>query len=165
MSKLVIMRGLPGSGKSTWAKAWVNEDPINRVRLNWDDMRNMMGPYWIPERENTGVLKELREKFLKHMMERNWDIVCDNMNLNPKEIEFYENIVKEFNEDGHPYTIEFKDFFIPVEECIRRDAMRPNPIGEQVIRATWKRYCHFIICKEIENKFYGMKTYNKDKKR
>ena len=67
MSKLVIMRGLPGSGKSTWAKAWVNEDPINRVRLNWDDMRNMMGPYWVPEREDTSVLKELREKFLTHM--------------------------------------------------------------------------------------------------
>lgn len=163
MSKLVIMRGLPGSGKSTWAKAWVNEDPINRVRLNWDDMRNMMGPYWVPERENTGVLKELREKFLKHMMERNWDIVCDNMNLNPKEIEFYENIVKEFNEDGHSYTIEFKDFFIPVEECIRRDAMRANPIGEKTIKSLFHKYMPLIVGSEHRKKIESQPTYRADK--
>lgn len=163
MSKLIIMRGLPGSGKSTWAKAWVNEDPINRIRLNWDDMRNMMGPYWIPERENTGVLKELREKFLKHMMERNWDIVCDNMNLNPKEIEFYENIVKEFNEDGHPYTIEFKDFFIPVEECIRRDAMRANPIGEKTIKSLFHKYMPLIVGSEHRKKIESQPTYRADK--
>ena len=163
MSKLVIMRGLPGSGKSTWAKAWVNEDPINRVRLNWDDMRNMMGPYWIPERENTGILKELREKFLKHMMERNWDIVCDNMNLNSKEIEFYKNIVKEFNEDGHSYTIEFKDFFIPVEECIRRDAMRANPIGEKTIKSLFHKYMPLIVGSEHRKKIESQPTYRADK--
>lgn len=163
MSKLVIMRGLPGSGKSTWAKAWVNEDPINRVRLNWDDMRNMMGPYWVPERENTNILKELREKFLKHMMERNWDIVCDNMNLNPKEVEFYKNIVEEFTKDGHPYTIEFKDFFIPVEECIRRDAMRANPIGEKTIKSLFRKYMPLIVGSEHRKKIESQPTYRADK--
>ena len=42
--------------------------------------------------------------------------------------------------------------------------MRANPIGESVIRATWKRYRHFIVCEQIVNKFYNMKTYDKDKK-
>lgn len=166
MNKLIICRGIQGSGKSTWAKEWAKEDPKTRVRFNWDDIRNMMGEYWVPERENTGIMKTLRISFLNEMMQKGWDIVIDNMNLNPKDWEFYEGVVKSFNEN-YPdikYEIEYKDFFTPIEECIRRDAMRPNPIGEQVIRATWKRYRHFIICKEIENKFYGMKAYNKDKK-
>lgn len=47
--------------------------------------------------------------------------------------------------------MEFKDFFIPVDECIRRDAMRPNPIGEKVIKDTWKRYRDFIIQEDINN--------------
>lgn len=166
MSKLIICRGIQGSGKSTFAKEWAKENPKNRVRFNWDDMRNMMGEYWVPERENTGIMKTLRASFLNEMMQKGWDIIIDNMNLNPKDWEFYEGVVKSFNETNSDikYEIEYKDFFTPVEECIRRDAMRPNPIGEQVIRATWKRYRHFITCKEIEDKFYGMETYDKDKK-
>ena len=39
MSKLIITRGLPASGKSTWAKQWVLEDTENRVRINQDDIK------------------------------------------------------------------------------------------------------------------------------
>lgn len=42
--KIILTRGIPGSGKSTWAKTWVAESPETRIRLNWDDMRNMLGP-------------------------------------------------------------------------------------------------------------------------
>lgn len=142
------------------------ESPKTRVRFNWDDMRNMMGEYWVPERENTGVMKSLRASFLSDMMLSKWDIVVDNMNLNPKDWEFYEGIVKEYNttHTDNQYELEYKDFFTPVEECIRRDAMRPNPIGADVIRATWRRYRHFIICKEIEDKFYNMRVYDSQKK-
>jgi predicted kinase len=166
MNKLIICRGIQGSGKSTWAKEWAKESPKTRVRFNWDDMRNMMGEYWVPERENTGIMKTLRASFLGDMMQKGWDIIIDNMNLNPKDWEFYEGMVKTHNQTFPQlqYEVEYKDFFTPVEECIRRDAMRPNPIGEQVIRATWKRYRHFIICKEIEDKFYNMRTYDKDKR-
>lgn len=166
MNQLIICRGIQGSGKSTWAKEWAKADPKTRIRFNWDDMRNMMGEYWVPERENTGIMKTLRASFLSEMMQKGWNIVVDNMNLNPKDWEFYEGIVKTHNTayPSQQYEIEYKDFFTPVEECIRRDAMRPNPIGAQVIRATWRRYKHFIICKQIEDKFYNMKTYDKDKR-
>lgn len=166
MHKLIICRGIQGSGKSTWAKEWAKADCNHRIRFNWDDMRNMMGTYWVPERENTGIMKTLRAAFLGEMMQKGWDICVDNMNLNPKDWEFYEGIVKTHNQTfpQEQYEIEYMDFFTPVEECIRRDSMRPNPIGEAVIRATWKRYRHFIICKEIEDKFYNMKTYDKDKR-
>jgi predicted kinase len=33
MPKLVITRGLPGSGKTTHAVAWVAEDPAHRARI------------------------------------------------------------------------------------------------------------------------------------
>lgn len=48
---LIICRGIQGSGKSTWAKQWCHEDPEHRVRFNNDDIRNMLGDYWVPNRE------------------------------------------------------------------------------------------------------------------
>ena len=44
MPKLILTRGIPASGKSTWAKAWVQEDPQRRVRVNRDDLRRMLEP-------------------------------------------------------------------------------------------------------------------------
>lgn len=52
MAKIVLCRGIQGSGKTTWAKQWVLEDPEHRVRFNNDDIRNMLGKYWVTSREH-----------------------------------------------------------------------------------------------------------------
>ena len=159
MNKLILTRGIQGSGKTTWARQWIAEDPKNRVRINNDDIRNMLGNYWVVEREP--LVSEMKQYLTQAAMDRGYDIVIDNMNLNPKEVKFWEKVVELNNEDpdGYKYEIEFKDFFIPLEECIRRDAMRPNPIGEKVIRETWKRYKHFIQTTEVERHVDNMRRY------
>lgn len=35
INKLILVQGISGSGKTTYAKQWVEEDPIHRVRLNY----------------------------------------------------------------------------------------------------------------------------------
>ena len=154
--KIILCRGIQGSGKSTWARKWAEEDPEHRIRINNDDIRNMLGVYWVTSRE--GLVSHIKTTTVTTAMQQGYDIVVDNMNLNPKEVKFWEDIVNRHNREitstssqiGYKYEIEFKDFFIPLEECIRRDAMRPNPIGEKVIRDTWRRYKHFIQTSEVE---------------
>lgn len=143
MPKLILCQGIQGSGKSTFARKWASEDPEHRVRLNYDDLRNMMGIYWVPSRE--GMLKEMEEAFLKKAFLKGYDIIIDNMNLNPKTIEKYENWAKEYN-----YDLERILFDTPVEECIRRDKTRSNPIGEVVIKRTWNTYRNYIIQESIK---------------
>ena len=157
--KIILTRGIQGSGKSTWARQWVEEDPENRVRINNDDIRNMLGNYWVVGREP--LVSEMKQYVTQAAMDRGYNIVIDNMNLNPHEVKFWEKVVELNNEDpdGYKYEIEFKDFFIPLEECIRRDAMRPNPIGEKVIRETWKRYKHFIQTTEVEKYVDNLRKY------
>lgn len=148
--KIILTRGIQGSGKSTWARQWAEEDPEHRVRFNNDDIRNMLGKYWVPKREP--LVTDMKKQFLKYTMIHNYDIVIDNMNLNPKEVDFFKEVIKEHNSwIGHPeclktlqeYILEFKDFKTPLEVCIERDKKRENPIGVGVIIATYKRYRNF----------------------
>ena len=90
--KLILCRGIQASGKSPWAKAWAKEDPEHRVRFNNDDIRNMLGEYWVPNRE--GLVTELKHSFACEATRKGYNIVIDNMNLNPKEVKWWEDIIK-----------------------------------------------------------------------
>lgn len=147
--KLIICRGIQGSGKSSWAKQWCHEDPEHRVRFNNDDIRNMLGDYWVPSREK--LVTEAKANMITFALIKGYDVVVDNMNLNPKEDAWIRTLCENIEKDtGIHVNIEYKDFWTPVEECIRRDAARPNPIGEKVIKETWKRYRDFIISSDIK---------------
>lgn len=157
MAKIILCRGIQGSGKTTWAKQWVLEDPEHRVRFNNDDIRNMLGKYWVPSRED--LVNDLKRFFLWSSMSYGYDIVIDNMNLNSKELEYYNKVINNWNNPKGTvsdvvkpkYDIEFKDFFTPLEECIERDSKRPNPIGEKVIRNTYEKYKNILNSNEINN--------------
>lgn len=146
MPKIILCRGIQGSGKTTWAKQWVLEDPEHRVRFNNDDIRNMLGKYWVPSRED--LVRGQLDRFLWDSMSLGFDIVIDNMNLNPKEAKYYNTILNSWNNPKGvipdvvrpKYELEFKDFFIPLQDCIERDSKRPNSIGEEVIRKTYEKY-------------------------
>ena len=128
----------------------------------------MLGPYWVPSRED--IVSSAKRNFALNGMLLGYDIVVDNMNLNPKEIKFWTDIVNTHNSSDPravkpdvvrwEYEIEFKDFFIPLEECIRRDAIRPNPIGEKVIRDTWRKYKHFIQTTEVEKCVNNLRAWD-----
>lgn len=148
--KIIVLRGLQGSGKTTWAKRWVNEDPEGRLRFNRDDIRNMLGKYWVPSRE--GLIDSMYWNLLEQATASGYDIVIDNMNLNEKYVEEVKQFVEETNEwlkqsaTDCTYEVEVKDFFhIPLQTCIDRDAQRENPIGEKVIRNTFNKYKDKII--------------------
>ena len=143
MHKIILCRGIQGSGKSTWAREWAEKYPAYRIRFNYDDLRNMFGQYWVPSREV--ILKRARMAIVTEAMENGYDIVIDNMNLNPNEVHWYEGVINEFNErrPSNHYVLEFQDFKTPVEECIRRDSLRDNPIGAAIIMSTYERYKDF----------------------
>ncbi len=125
--KVLVLRGLQGSGKSTFAKQWVNEDPDHRVRFNRDDIRNMLGKYWVPSREK--LINNIYDGFLNGAMDRGYNIVIDNMNLDEKYLEDIQEDIDWFNANTHHdkgvnwrYEMEVRDFFlVPLEICIERE--------------------------------------------
>ena len=144
MIQVVIVRGLQGSGKSTWAKNWVKEDPEHRIRINWDDLRTMMGGedcYWVPNREKIPFLNRVMNEMLTTAFEHDISVVIDNMNLNPKTIKSIQYMIA--GATWKDVQILYKNILTPIEECIKRDAQREHPIGEKGICITASRYPDF----------------------
>lgn len=134
MSKLIICRGIPASGKTFWAKQWVLEDPEHRVRFNNDDIRNMLGKYWVPSREP--MVAAMKDSFVEEAILLRLDMVVDNTNLNNKEIEYWKNWA-----NLHNYDLEYKDFFdTPLSVCIERDKTRDPQVSEKIIRNFYNNY-------------------------
>ena len=135
MSKFIICRGLPASGKSTWAKQWVLEDPEHRVRINQDDIRLMLGKYWVPSREK--LVQEIQFDAIIEALSREFDVVIDNTNLNNKVLDQFNRLIRTFED----YEIEYKDFFdTPLSVCIERDKNRDLQVTEKVIRSFYNNY-------------------------
>lgn len=135
MKRFIIVRGIPASGKSTWAKQWVSKDPSHRVRVNQDDIRSMLGTYWVPSRES--LVKAIQDSIITEALTQGYNIVVDNTNMNKTTLEHYTQLCKKYEE----YIIVYKDFFdTPLSVCIERDKNRDNPITELVIRDFYNRY-------------------------
>ena len=144
MKKIILTRGIPASGKSTWAKQEVLKDPEHSIRINRDDLRNMCGKYWVPAREKyitackgTILINAINFKFNT--------IIIDEMNLNPKENGYLKGMVSmmndTFKDNNDKYIIEIKDFTnVPLDICLKRDSKRENPLGEKVIRDIFNKY-------------------------
>lgn len=122
------MRGVPGSGKTRWSKGWVRKKPKERIRICWDDLRDMFGPYWIPEREK--LVRLAGRKILEAAIELKYDIVLDNTNI-PGIPKSCLNIPD--------YETEEKLMDTDLDTCIKRDKKRKRIIGEDVIKRMWKR--------------------------
>lgn len=142
MNTIIILKGIQGSGKSTWARIWVNQDSEHRIRINKDDIRRMLGEYWVPSREK--LVSQIQQSILHNALNNNFNIVIDNMNLNDWEVKKITDTItfhNQYSDKEERYKIKYKDFFnISLEECIKRDSKRENPIGEEVIRSTFDKY-------------------------
>jgi len=85
MTTLHIIRGLPGSGKTTFATSWVREDPDNRTRVNRDDLRQMMfgkRADLLPAQE--ALVTAAEQAIVRSSLEAGRDTIVDDMNLRPR---------------------------------------------------------------------------------
>ena len=135
MPELLITRGLPASGKTSFAKAWVAEDPSRRVRVNRDDTRAMTqsGAPWSRDLED--VTTTVCHAAIRALLRNGRDVVVDDTNLNGRTAKTLAKIAAQCGAD-----FAVKDFPISVDEAVARDAARDRSVGAQVIQGMHDRY-------------------------
>lgn len=132
MTQLILTVGLPGSGKSTWAREWVAEDPTHRARVNRDDLRTMLrGELVWGDRDLEEQVTAAQRATVRALLEAGISVVVDDTNLNPARRGALISIGQAAGADVLIHRMD-----TPIEECIRRDALRPphQRVGEAVIR-------------------------------
>lgn len=118
MAEMLVLRGLPGSGKSTIAARYVSQ---GYFRVNKDDLREAhpkANERWIHEHQMTLIGKAI---------ERGESIVVDNTNLNQRTVNEYQRIAEHAGYEFSALTVQ-----TPWTECILRDLDRKNK-GERYV--------------------------------
>jgi predicted kinase len=127
MPKLTVLVGLPASGKSTLARKIVAKDPERTIRVNNDDIRKMFWghPHNSP-RES--LVKFIIDSIIQSASYSSLNIVVDNLNLGGN--------INRYKAWAISHVYEFEVILVdtPIEECVRRDALREFSVGEKVIR-------------------------------
>ncbi|GAA1623830.1 hypothetical protein GCM10009733_020590 [Nonomuraea maheshkhaliensis] len=130
MSTLIYTRGLPASGKSTWAKAWVAQDVGGRVRVNKDDLRDMAHGGEFVKGATEQHINAIRDSIILELLRSGVDVVCDDTNLPERTGHHLHQLAAKVGA-----SVQVKDFtHVPLGVCIQRDAARPRSVGEHVIR-------------------------------
>ncbi len=133
MLELVVNRGVPGSGKSTGAIAWVNARP-NRVRSNRDDIRKAgYGTFFGPPVDEDVVTK-IQHAGIRAALSAGVSVVVDDCNIEAKYIKQLANIGYEYDAD---VRIELYD--VPLSVALERNSGRERVVPEEVIRRMHSR--------------------------
>lgn len=131
--KVVIVKGLPASGKTSYAKEWVAQEP-NRVQVEKDDIRKdarlFKGGIYIHRRGDESIVIKERDRLIHKALSEGKSVVSSDTNLVPKHITQISSIAKKHNAEIEVVSL----LDVPLKELIDRDKKRENPVGEQVIR-------------------------------
>jgi len=133
VTTLTITRGLPGSGKTTWAR-----QQRGAVRVNRDDLRRMLhgGPVGLGWAEVQVTLAQRTQ--VEALLRAGVNVICDDTNLRPRVVRELAELALKCGAD-----VVIRDFTdVPLEECIIRDATRDEElsVGRDAIRGMWQRY-------------------------
>lgn len=122
MPKLIICRGYPGCGKTTWANGRVLQDP-SITRISRDDIRfNMLGidpAKGVGTNEQEIQVSRIHLLLVNEMLASGRNVIVDDTNLQLK-------VARKWADAAQMVGAEFKvvDFEVDVDECIYRNNKR-----------------------------------------
>ena len=134
MVNVYITKGLPASGKTTWAKELVSSAPNSYKRVNKDDLREMMDCS-IHSNSAESFVIAVRDMIIMEAIKRGKHVIVDDTNLNPTHEAHIRNMV---HGEANVVIQDFTD--IEPEECVKRDLRRNRSVGKDVIMKMYNKY-------------------------
>lgn len=130
--KFIMLIGLPGSGKSTWAEKYMTENS-NTVIISSDEMRKELFNDESSQEDNNRVFYEMEVRTLNHL-NNGVNVIYDATNVVRKRRKtFLDKLPTWVIKEAHV-------IWAPLEVCIERDSSRDRTVGKAVIWRMVKSY-------------------------
>lgn len=118
MQKLIICRGLPASGKSTWAKAHIKANP-GWKRVSRDDLRAMLDDsVW--SKANEAFVVEMQNTLILAALCQDFNVILDNTHLNKYVVKKVHQLAQDYGD----IVVTEKCFNVSMEEALERNSLR-----------------------------------------
>lgn len=132
----MLTRGLPGSGKTTWASRLVAVKNGTWARVNRDETRAML---FLGETHGLTVEEEqqvtaVQEAQVRGLLQAGISVVVDDTNLNVKSVRRWMNVATKERAD-----FQHKDFDVTLEVAIQQAKQRADEGGRAVPEAAIRR--------------------------
>jgi predicted kinase len=129
---LIITRGLPGSGKTTWAKS-----QRNAWRVNREELRAMYTGVWnYQSSELENLISDIQQQMIRILLLAGHKVIADDTNLDWAHVDQLVNVARSLN-----VVWQIQDFtHVPLEICIERDAARDLSLGRLKIMNMHAKY-------------------------
>jgi len=136
MNKLIATRGIPASGKTTWAREYCLKNP-NTVRVNRDDIRyTFVSGKWSRDKEKDVI--KIRDNLIAMFLLSGKTVISDDTNLSEKTVNHLKQLAEKCKSE-----FEIKDFTdISLTECLYRNFKRDRIVPENVIKEFYYRYVY-----------------------
>jgi predicted kinase len=130
---LILLVGIPGSGKTTYAKNYMPDYPKESKHFSSDSIRaELYGDESI--QGNPAEVFSLMQKRAIEPLNEGYDVLYDATNITRKDRSAIIGLCPKFAE------IEAHIIWAPIKTCIERDATRDRTVGKEVIDRMLKRF-------------------------
>ena len=130
--RLILLVGIPGSGKTTYAKNYIEQN-ANTIHLSSDTIRaELYGDESI--QGDPSEVFSLMQKRAIEALNNGCNVIYDATNITRKDRASIINLCPKF------VMIECRIIWAPIETCIERDFTRERTVGKEIIDRMLKRF-------------------------
>lgn len=159
MRTIILTKGIPASGKDTWAGEEMRRHPNRYKRVNKDLLRAMLdGEDWSPARER--FMLRVRDYAVESAIWRGFDVIVSDTNFSDKHWESMCRIAKRMGD----VTVCEKYFEVSLPEALRRNEGRPESerVPEEIIKTMHRKHVRNRKV-EVRSAYFPIEPYEAPK--
>lgn len=137
MGTVILLKGLPCSGKTEYALKWCN-GKIGRVRISRTDICRTLGLR--SDIEKNVLAYDAAIRILRISLHYGYDVIIDECNLYGPDYSLFLSNAQQMGG-----KIKFVSIKTSPEDCKKRSAQLGHPISDDMIDRLWEKHKDWIL--------------------